>query len=225
VNPPLHAAYRALFERFGPQHWWPAQSRFEMMVGAILTQNTAWTNVEKAIAELRKRRALTPRALQAAPLATLAQWIRPAGYYNVKSTRLRTFTDWIIRDFGGSLTRLFREPTESLRAKLLAVNGVGPETADSILLYAGERPVFVVDAYTRRILERHGWAEGGESYDAIASLFTRALPREMSLFNEYHALIVRLGKEYCRARPRCEECPLRCLLPKKGPILRKHKKK
>ncbi|MCO5062577.1 MAG: endonuclease III domain-containing protein [Kiritimatiellae bacterium] len=225
MNPPLHAAYRALFERFGPQHWWPAQSRFEMMVGAILTQNTAWTNVEKAIAELRKRRALTPRALQAAPLATLAQWIRPAGYYNVKSTRLRTFTDWIIRDFGGSLTRLFREPTESLRAKLLAVNGVGPETADSILLYAGERPVFVVDAYTRRILERHGWAEGGESYDAIASLFTRALPREMSLFNEYHALIVQLGKEYCRAWPRCEECPLRCLLPEKGPILRKHKKK
>ncbi len=220
ANPPLREVYDALYAHFGPRHWWPAQSPFEMMVGAILTQNTAWTNVEKAIAELRKRRALTPRALHAAPLDTLAQWIRPAGYYNVKARRLRAFTDWLMCDYRGSLRAMFREPTDVLRAKLLAVNGIGPETADSILLYAAQRPVFVVDAYTRRFLERHGWADGSESYDEIAALFTSALPRDVRLFNEYHALIVELGKEYCRARPHCGECPLRCFLPKAGPILK-----
>lgn len=207
------ACYRALFSAFGPRHWWPARTRMEMIAGAILTQNTAWTNVEKAIRRLRAERALTPRALHDTGLGQLAEWIRPAGYFNVKARRLRAFTSMLERDFGGSLRRLFALDTKALRRALLDVKGIGPETADSILLYAAQRPVFVVDAYTRRFLVRHGWLETKATYEQTARLFHDRLPEEARLFNEYHALVVELGKRYCRARPRCGECPLRRWLP------------
>lgn len=212
-DPPLRRVYAALFRHFGPQHWWPGRTRFEVIVGAILTQNTAWSNVERAIRNLRGRGWLTPAALHAAPVAALAGAIRPAGYFNVKARRLRAFTDMLHRDFGGSLDRLFRLDTAALRARLLATHGIGPETADSIALYAAGRPLFVVDAYTRRMLERHGWAVSGAPYDGIRGLFERVLPRDTTLYNEYHALIVALGKHVCRPRPACDRCPLRRFLP------------
>ncbi len=216
-NPPLRAVFDALLARFGPQRWWPARGRFEMMAGAILTQNTAWTHVERAIANLRRAGVLTPRAMHRAPVRRLAGWIRPAGYFNVKARRLRALTGWLMAAWGGDLRRMLREEPAALRSRLLAVHGVGPETADSILLYAAGRPFFVVDAYTRRLLHRHGWLAGRPSYDEVARVFTRRLPRDAALYNEFHALIVALGKHYCRARPRCEECPLRPFLPAGGP--------
>jgi endonuclease-3 related protein len=219
ANPPLRAVYRALLRHFGPQHWWPGRTRFEVMVGAILTQNTAWTNVEQAIARLRQARALHPARLHALAPARLADLIRPAGYFNVKATRLRALTTMLHRDFGGSLDRLFRLPTPELRPLLLGVCGIGPETADSMLLYAGQRPVFVVDAYTRRLMERHGWLAPAATYDAVAATFARRVPATVPVYNEYHALLVALGKRYCRPTPRCPECPLRAWLPhrvKKG---------
>ena len=205
----LQTVFRQLFRRFGPQHWWPGRTRLEVVIGAILTQNTAWTNVEKAIRRLRAARALNLPALHGADLKTLAEWIRPAGYFNVKARRLRAFTTLVVEDFGGDLRRLFALETSALRARLLAVNGIGPETADSILLYAAERPVFVVDAYTRRFMSRHGWVLAHAPYDEVARAFTRHLPLEVALYNEYHALIVALGKYFCRPTPRCAECPLR----------------
>lgn len=188
-----------------------------MMVGAILTQNTAWTNVERAIANLRRARVLAPDRMHRLPLRTLADLIRPAGYFNVKARRLRAFTGWLMGAWGGRVDRMLRADAAALRRQLLAVHGIGPETADSILLYAAGQPVFVVDAYTRRLLDRHGWMTGHPPYDEVARVFTRRLPPHAALFNEYHALIVALGKEYCRARPRCEECPLRRFLPAGGP--------
>ena len=187
------------------------------MVGAVLTQNTAWTNVEKAIARLKRERALSVDALHRADLHDLAGWIRPAGYFNVKARRLRAMTSMIADDFGGRLDRLFALDTPALRKRLLGVNGIGPETADSIILYAAGRPVFVIDAYTRRFLERHGWAHGGETYDELAALFTANLPGDAALYNEYHALIVALGKNHCRPKPDCASCPLRRWLPTGGP--------
>ena len=207
--PPLREVFDALFERFGSQHWWPGRTRFEMCVGAILTQNTAWKNVEKAIANLRAAGALNARTLHDADLKMLAEWIRPAGYFNVKAKRLRAFTTMLVEEFGGSLDRLFSLETDVLRRRLLAVNGIGPETADCILLYAAKRPVFVVDAYTRRFMSRHGWSSANAGYDELAEIFESALPHDKKLFNEYHALIVALGKEYCRTKARCEKCPLK----------------
>ncbi|MFH0954379.1 MAG: endonuclease III domain-containing protein [Verrucomicrobiota bacterium] len=207
-RPPLKAIYRALFKTWGSQHWWPGRTRLEVIVGAILTQNTAWTNVEKAIRRLRSRRALDLRTLHTVRLATLGEWIRPAGYFRVKARRLRAFTRMVYARFGGSLPRLLALDTAALRRVLLGVNGIGPETADSILLYAAGRPVFVVDAYTRRFMMRHRWIGAGASYDGIARVFTRGLPRDVSLYDEYHALIVALGKNLCRTKPLCSECPL-----------------
>jgi len=215
-KPPLTTVYRLLFEAWGPQYWWPGRTRLEIVVGAILTQNTAWTNVEKAIRRLRKARALNLRRLHAADLKTLADWIRPAGYFNVKARRLRAFTQVMFDRFGGDLRRLFALETPVLREVLLGVNGIGPETADSILLYAGSRPVFVVDAYTRRFMMRHGWLGAGATYDDIARIFMGRLSGDAALYNEYHALIVALGKDLCRPTPRCSECPLRPLLPGRG---------
>lgn len=217
ANPPLRAIYRALHRRWGPQHWWPGRTRFEIVAGAVLTQNTAWTNVEKAIAALRRARVLTPRRLHALPPARLAALIRPAGFFRVKSRRLRALTGHLLARHRGSLDRFLGAGTADLRARLLDLHGIGPETADSILLYAARRPVFIVDAYTRRMLHRHGWIGPDASYDDVARLFTSALPREVPLFNEYHALIVALGKEHCRARPRCDGCPLQRWLPAGGP--------
>ncbi len=171
----IRAYYRKLFSAWGRQHWWPAQSRFEVIVGAYLTQNTAWTNVEKALANLRRARRLTIRGIRRTPLAELEQLIRPAGYFRQKAQRLKTFVGFLDERYGGSLARMFARPTAELRGELLALNGVGPETADSILLYAGNHPAFVVDAYTRRILERHGIVTARASYDEIRKLFEQAL--------------------------------------------------
>jgi endonuclease-3 related protein len=174
--PPLVRAFDFLRRHFGPQRWWPGDTPFEVCVGAILTQNTAWTNVEKAIANLRRDRVLTPERLRALSHHRLASLIRPAGYFNVKARRLRSFLDFLHGEFRGDLTRMFRLPTAALREKLLAVNGIGPETADSILLYAGGHESFVVDAYTRRILTRHGWAKPDADYHDIKALFEQSLP-------------------------------------------------
>ena len=207
-SPPLEAVYRALLREFGPQLWWPGRTRLEICVGAILTQNTAWTNVERAIRCLRRARALNLTKLHTSPLPQLAEWIRPAGCFNVKARRLRAFTALVADRFGGRLDKLLALPAAELRPMLLAVHGIGPETADSIVLYAAQQPVFVVDAYARRFLHRHGWIGPRATYNEVAELFTARLPPDAQLFNEYHALIVALGKTYCRPRPLCDKCPL-----------------
>jgi len=171
----IRSYYRALFRTWGPQHWWPAQSRFEVIVGAYLTQNTAWTNVEKALANVRAARLLSLNGIRRAPLAELERLIRPAGYFRQKARRLKIFIAYLDEKYAGSLAKLFASPTEQLREELLRLHGIGPETADSILLYAGNHPVFVVDAYTRRILARHGILPERTEYDEIRKLFERAL--------------------------------------------------
>lgn len=206
--------YNELFRKLGPQKWWPAKTPFEVIVGAILTQNTAWTNVEKAIANLRRERLLNPTSLERVPQAKLARLIRSSGYFRQKAKKLKAFVKFLRREFGGSLAKMFHTPTEELREKLLAVHGIGPETADSILLYAGQHPAFVVDAYTKRILVRHGLASEKSKYEGIRALFENALPRDVQLFNEFHGLIVMTGKHWCRTKsPRCFECPLQKFLP------------
>ena len=203
--------------RFGPQHWWPARTRFEVVVGAILTQNTAWSNVEHALAALRSLRLLTPARLAGLPLRRLAELIRPSGYFRVKALRLRAFLRYLRRRYHGSLNLMSRAPLDPLRGELLAVPGIGPETADSILLYALGRPVFVVDAYTRRVLSRHRLLPHEADYEEARAFFERHLPSDPRLFNEYHALLVAVGKQYCRSHPYCEECPLRFDLRGKPP--------
>ncbi len=196
-RPPLLTLYQSLLDRYGRQRWWPARTRAEMMIGAILTQNTAWTNVEKALSNLRENKALNFQTLETLPTEKLAEWIRPAGYFNQKAGYLKALAGMIHADFGGSLDRLFRLDTPELRKKLLAVKGVGPETADSILLYAAKRPLFVVDAYTRRLLTAHGYEEEARSsYNTIVTLFTLQLPADVQLYNEFHALIIRWGKNH-----------------------------
>lgn len=200
-RPALPDIYDRLLAQYGPQHWWPARTRAEMMVGAILTQNTAWINVEKALSTLRKNSALNFTTLNATPADQIADWIRPAGYFNQKAGYLKNLAARV--DEYGSINRLFTLDTSELRKQLLAVKGVGPETADSILLYAAGRPVFVVDAYTRRLLAHNGYKkEAEESYNRIADLFTASLPADVQLFNEYHALIVQWGKDNPPARQR-----------------------
>jgi len=210
----LMALYRHLFRHFGPQHWWPARSRFEVIVGTILTQNTAWTNVERAIKRMRAERLLTPGRIDAAPHGTVARLIRSSGYYNMKAKRLKQFTGFLLTRYGGRLRRMFQTELPKLREELLAISGIGEETADSILLYAGDRPIFVVDAYTRRVLERHGLVGDRARYREIQRLFMDHLPADAALFNEYHALLVAVGKTYCRNTPRCDVCPLRYDLPR-----------
>jgi endonuclease-3 related protein len=234
--------YAALYARWGPQNWWPAGSRLEVIAGAYLTQNTNWSNVEKAIAKLCRSRVLSVKGLREIPLRRLQGLVRPSGYFRQKARRLKTFIRYLDRRYSGSLDRMFSQPTEELRSELLDLNGVGPETADSILLYAGNHPVFVVDAYTRRILERHEIIARKTGYEEIRRLIERELgkvdssalifpeagsePRHpgspMSRaprgelarhYNELHALIVRAGNQYCRSTPKCEECPLRQFLP------------
>jgi len=210
----LPAYFEVLFAAYGPQHWWPGRSRFEVILGAILTQNTSWKNVERAIANLRARRLLSPLAMQKASAARLSACIRPAGYFRQKTQTLRTFVAFLYSSHGGSLDRLFATPTRILREQLLGLHGIGPETADSILLYAGKHPVFVVDAYARRILERHGLAHPRTKYEQIRAFFESALPRDRQLFNEFHALIVQTGKLHCRkSDPACATCPLARFLP------------
>jgi endonuclease-3 related protein len=211
--------YEAMSTALGPMRWWPAQSRFEVIVGAILTQSTSWGNVERAIANLRSARLLTPQALRKARLSKLAALIRPSGYFRQKAVKLKAFVQFLLLAYGGSLERMFQTPTPELREQLLSVHGIGPETADSILLYAGNHPVFVVDAYTHRIFGRHGITGGKPEYEAVRARFEAALPRHPQLLNEFHALIVNTGKNWCRKSvPRCQECPLRSLLPETSPL-------
>ena len=201
--------YEALFEKLGPQNWWPAKTPFEVIVGAILTQNTSWTNVERAIANLRRERLLTPLALERVPFARLASLIRSSGYFRQKAKKLKAFVRFLRAEYSGSLARMFQTPTLELREKLLAVHGIGPETADSILLYAGHKNVFVIDAYTKRIFSRHGFVSADVPYEELRSKIEAALPRDVSRYNEFHALLVQVGKNWCRPRdPRCAECPL-----------------
>lgn len=200
--------YNKLFEYFGPQDWWPADSPFEVIVGAILTQNTAWRNVEKAIENLKREKILNPSCIHRISVERLASVIRPSGYYNIKAKRLKAFLDLLFEDYRGNLSLMFEEENGKLREKLLSVKGVGEETADSILLYAGETPIFVVDSYTKRIFSRHKFASPEAGYQDIQQIFMKGLPRDTQLFNEYHALIVRVGKGFCKKEPLCENCPL-----------------
>jgi endonuclease-3 related protein len=245
--------YLALVRRWGKQNWWPAQSRFEVIVGAYLTQNTAWTNVEKAMSNLRRARVLSVKGLREIDQPELEQLVRPSGYFRQKARKLKTFVQFLDANYGGSLDRMFAQPTRKLRSELLALNGVGPETADSILLYGGNHPVFVVDAYTRRILERHGLIRPKASYEEIRALIENAIssaepevlkvldpgaePRHpvsrMSAmqrshiaqhYNEFHALIVKTGNELCRSTPKCEQCPLQHFLKGQQPRARRNVK-
>lgn len=210
----MHAYYEALFAAFGPQHWWPGRTRFEVIVGAILTQNTSWSNVSIAIENLRRNRLLTVSAIASARSSRLQRLIRPSGYFRQKTKTLKAFVRFLQTEYAGSLTQMFKTPTLTLRRQLLDVRGIGPETADCILLYAGKHPVFVVDAYTRRILERHGHSTAKANYEDIRAIFESGLVPDSATYNEFHALIVQVGKRFCRPGvPRCGQCPLNGLLP------------
>lgn len=204
----LRDTYRRLYAAYGPQHWWPGETPFEVIVGAILTQSAAWSNVEKAIGNLKAADALSARGLARLSEEELARTVYPAGYFNAKARKLKAFMEMLRSTFDGELERLLAAPQEELRALLLATHGIGPETADSILLYAAGRPAFVIDAYTRRLFSRLGVAPSRDSYDSWQALFSANLKPDAAMFNEYHALIVRHGKEVCRRRPRCDVCLL-----------------
>jgi endonuclease-3 related protein len=234
----LRRAYELMRAHFGHLHWWPGETPFEVCVGAILTQNTAWTNVERAIANFKAVQVLEPKKLFALPEPRLAQFIRPAGYFNVKAGRLRSFLRVLMNEFGGDLKRLFAGETSVVRARLLAIHGVGPETADSMLLYAGGHHSFVIDAYTKRIFQRHHWSPGftrlrsttarqavqssksSGSYDDLkllceVTLNQKAGAARLDYWQDYHAQLVMVGKHFCRTRlPYCGQCPLKPLLPK-----------
>ena len=205
----LMEMFDLLLVHFGPQNWWPAKTELEVMIGAILTQNTNWTNVEKAISNLKNKDLVSLNRLVSLSVEDLAEEIRPAGYYNVKAKRLKNLINFIFDQYDGDLAGLLQEETDRLREGLLSVNGVGPETADSIILYAAKRPLFVIDTYTHRILSRHAMAGEEATYYDMQELFMDHLPEDAPLFNEFHALIVQTGKNYCRKNPLCEDCPLK----------------
>jgi len=209
AQPPLDEYYNSLFTALGPQHWWPAEKQFEVIVGAILTQNTVWKNVEQALSNLREAGLLSFSGLENTSPRRLERLIRPSGFFRQKARKLKAFVEFVRKEFDGSLKRLFETPTSVLRQNLLGVFGIGPETADSILLYAGEHPVFVVDAYTRRILQRHGWIGENDRYEDVRWMFERKFSGNTAVFNEFHALIVHTGKTWCGAQdPDCGNCPL-----------------
>jgi endonuclease-3 related protein len=206
----LRKIYHKLYQTLGPQHWWPGKTPLEIAIGAILTQNTNWGNVEKAIDNLKKQNALSARVIHKMPVRLLSELIRPTGYFNIKAKRLKSFIDFLMNDYHGSMKKMKNEYLYLLREKLLSINGIGPETADSIILYALEKPVFVIDTYTKRILSRHGIMNHEKSYDEFQELFYSALEKDVKLFNEYHALFVNLGKTFCnKKKPLCELCPLK----------------
>ena len=204
----LLAIYRTLNAHFGNLNWWPGNSPFEVIIGAILTQNTAWRNVEKAIARLKSKKLLHHARILEIDDSTLADLIRPAGYYNIKTQRLKSFIRFLYDEYGGKLDNMFAEDLWTLRARLLTVKGIGEETADSILLYAARKPIFVVDAYTRRVLQRHDIIHSDAKYKEIQDLFMTHLPHSVPLYNQYHALFVNTGKLFCTKNPRCDGCPL-----------------
>ena len=207
----LMEIYGLLFERFGRQEWWPGDSRFEVIIGAILTQNTNWGNVEKAIGNLKKADCLSAAALFEMDIQRLAELIRPAGYYNIKAGRLKSFLGWLNDNYGLDVDAMENLSVWEMREQLLGIKGIGRETADSIVLYAYEKPTFVVDTYTCRILVRHGLIDSECGYEQVKEFFESSLPNEVGLFNEFHALIVQTGKNYCKPKPKCEQCPLNSL--------------
>jgi endonuclease-3 related protein len=205
----LEWIYEKLFDHYGSMGWWPAKDPFEVAVGAILTQNTAWVNVERAIKNLGENGLLCPKAIFEASEEEISRLIRPAGYYRIKAKRLKEFIKFLFSKYRGEMSRMFERDPLVLRKELLGINGIGLETADSILLYAGGVPIFVVDAYTRRILSRHNLIDKGATYPEIQNLFMDNLPHDTQLYNEFHALLVQLGKEVCRKVPRCGVCPIK----------------
>jgi len=200
--------YQTLYQAYGPRHWWPGETSFEVMVGAILTQNTSWRNVEKAIQKLKGKGVLNPEGIHHLKRSELARLIKSSGYYRIKTDRLKSFIDFLFEEYDGNIKKMGRERLGELREKLLGVKGIGPETADSILLYGLKKPIFVVDAYTRRILSRHGIISEKASYEEVQKVFMDYLPRDEKLFNEYHAFFVYLGKTVCKKIPRCDRCPI-----------------
>ena len=211
--------YNELLDRIGPRNWWPAESPFEVIIGAILTQNTAWRNAAAAIANLKNQELLSPEAILAISQPELASAIRSSGYYNQKAIKIKEFIKYFFDCYDGSISKMRRRETHSLRAELLALYGIGPETADAILLYALEKPIFVIDSYTQRILQRHEWHNGNASYQELQDFFMNLLPTDVQLFNEYHALLDYVGHHYCRKTPLCHQCPLQNRLPNKRDIL------
>ena len=208
INQALLNIYHQLMARYGPQNWWPAQGPFEVIVGAILTQSAAWGNVEKAIVNLKSAKALSPQALRRLPSAELARLVHPCGYYNAKALKLKSFAYWLGNHYNDDLDKLLATDTDPLRKQLLSIHGIGQETADSIILYAANKPVFVIDAYTRRIINHIDLAPDSNSYTAYQELFMDNLPADANLFNEYHALLVCLAKNVCRNHPLCQQCCL-----------------
>jgi endonuclease III related protein len=205
--------YHRLFSRYGPQRWWPAEAPFEVIVGAILTQSAAWKNVEKCITNLKAVGVLSPSGLRNLPVSELAELIHSSGYYNAKAVKLKAFVQWFGEKYGDSLDRLFDKDLSRLREELLAIHGIGEETADSILLYAGNKPVFVIDAYTRRVVDRLGVHPNGNKYSHYQKLFMENLPQDVTMFNEYHALFVALCKDTCLKTPQCQVCCLTDICP------------
>jgi endonuclease-3 related protein len=209
----LTEIYHKLLEHFGEQQWWPAKTPFEVIIGAILTQNTNWSNVQRAINNLKSANLLSPTKLYHCSLDELAEHIKPAGYFNIKARRLKAFIDWFFANYDGNLDRLFRKDISVLREELLSIPGIGPETADSIILYAAKKPTFVVDAYTYRIMHRHRFIPEETTYDELKRLFEEAFEPDTKVFNEFHALLVRAGKTYCKkSQPLCAQCPLNYLV-------------
>lgn len=209
--PELSEVYQRLLAHFGHRSWWPGDTQIEIIVGAILTQNTAWTNVEKAIVNLKREKALAVGRLREMELGVLAGLIRPSGYFNQKARKIKAFIEFLDRSYQGSIARMGKAPVSVLRPQLLEVHGIGPETADSILLYALGKPVFVVDAYTRRIFYRHIFFEKVPTYEQVQGKFHRELPQDVNLYNDFHAQIVAVGNRFCKPRPKCEGCPLESL--------------
>ena len=198
-----------MFDALGPRHWWPGETPFEVIIGAILTQNTNWSNVEKAIKNLKTAGKLSPEGIYELSVTELAKLIKPSGFFNVKAKRVKAFINWLFSRYKGNLSKMFAQDLQALRSELLSVKGIGPETADSILLYAGNMPTFVVDAYTHRIFSRHELIPEESTYDEMKSFFEENLPKDVQLFNEYHALLVNIGKMFCKPKKVCEPCPLK----------------
>lgn len=217
LRAPLENYFEALLGAYGPQHWWPARTRLEVILGAILTQNTNWDNAARALRRLKEAGLLRWSRLRESSPAQLEPSVRPAGFFRQKARAIQTFVDWLGRNYRGSLTALFNSPPADVRGELLALKGIGPETADAILLYAGRQPFFVADAYTRRVLARHGLISPRAGYAAAQEFLHRHLHRDQALFNEFHALLVKVGKRHChRDAPRCNRCPLESFLPPKA---------
>ncbi|MCX7913229.1 MAG: hypothetical protein N2511_01445 [Thermodesulfovibrionales bacterium] len=200
--------FSKLYSFYGPQNWWPAESSFEVAIGAILTQNISWENAKRAIENLKRENLLNPKALREIPIKRLSELIKPSGYYNIKSKKIKAFVDFVYEYSNGNLEKFKDINIDLLRSLLLSVYGIGPETADSILLYSLEKPIFVVDIYTKRVFSRHNLINHEATYDEIQRLVHSKLQRDSKLYNEYHALLVKVGKDYCKPKPICKRCPL-----------------